>query len=364
MHGMTSYFIRRLLLVPLTFVCITFLVYSVIRLAPGGPIEQAQHQIRQAAMSEGGGSAALGMGQEFELPQEAMDQLKRYYKLDKPIYLGYVIWLGIWPDETKDGAFSGIVQGDFGTSYRYSDPVLATIVSKFPISIYFGLIGYIATWLVCIPLGVKKALEHRTAFDTVSSLAVFLGYSIPGFVAALALMLLFATDNFGMQILPLGDFRSEGWDDMWAQGEIWWCVKDQVSHTIIPLIAYMLAGFATMTILMKNSLLDNLGADYVRTAFAKGLSERRVVFMHALRNSLIPICVGVGHAIGLLFAGSFLIEKTCNIPGMGLLGFNSLVERDYPVLMGILTIGVIIRLTGNIISDIVLALVDPRVRFG
>ena len=118
-----------------------------------------------------------------------------------------------------------------------------------------------------------------------------------------------------------------------------------------------------MTILMKNSLLENLGADYVRTSFAKGLAERRVVFVHALRNSLIPICVGIGNAIGLLFAGSFLIEKTCNIPGMGLLGFTSLLDRDYPVLMGILVFGVLIQLTGNIISDLVLALVDPRVRF-
>jgi len=166
-----------------------------------------------------------------------------------------------------------------------------------------------------------------------------------------------------MQFLPLGDFRSPNWDEMWAKGEVWWCIKDQVNHTIIPMIAYMLASFATMTILMKNSLLDNLGSDYVRTAFAKGLTERRVIFIHALRNSLIPICVGIGHALGLLFAGSFLIERTCNIPGMGLLGFLSVLERDYPVIMGILVFGVLIRLTGNIFSDMVLALVDPRVRF-
>lgn len=359
---MTSYFIRRLLLVPVTFVCITFMVYSVMRLAPGGPIEQAQHMLQQQAMGEGGAGGGLESDR-YELPKEAMDQLRRYYKLDKPIPVGYLIWLGLLPDDTAKDALNGVLQGNMGKSYRYGDPVMATIVSRFPVSIYFGLIGYLATWIVCIPLGVKKALEHRTFFDTASSMAVFLGYSIPGFVAALVLMLAFATDNYGMQILPLGDFRSPGWDEMWAQGEIWWCVKDQIGHTIIPIIAYVLAGFAAMTILMKNSLLDNLGSDYVRTAFAKGLSEKRVVFVHALRNSLIPICVGVGHAIGLLFAGSFLIEKTCNIQGMGLLGFNSLVERDYPVLMGILTFGVLIRLVGNIISDIVLALVDPRVRF-
>jgi len=356
---MTSYFIRRLLLIPITFICITLLVYTVIRLAPGGPIEQAKLQM-QAAAAESGGGVAEGTG-ELELPQEAIDQLKRYYKLDKSIPVGYLIWLGLWPDEDK-GGFSGIIQGDFGMSYRYSDSVLDTIISKFPISIYFGLIGYLLTWVVCIPLGVRKALKHRSLFDTATSMVVFLGYSIPGFVACLILLLLFATDLL-WNIFPLGGFRSENWDDMWAQGQYWWCIKDQINHTIIPIIGYVMGGFATMTILMKNSLLDNLGADYVRTAFAKGLTERRVIYVHALRNSLIPICVGIGHAIGLLLAGSFLIEKTCNIPGMGLLGYMSLVERDYPVLMGIVVIAVSLRLVGNILSDIILALVDPRVRF-
>ncbi len=358
MHGMTSYFIRRLLLVPITFICITLLVYTVIRLAPGGPIEQAKLQMQQARASEGGGGAGSA---DLALPQEAIDQLKRYYKLDKSIPVGYLIWLGLYPDEDK-GGFSGIIQGDFGTSYRFSDPVLDTIISKFPISIYFGLIGYLLTWIICIPLGIKKALKHRSLFDTGSSMVVFMGYSVPGFVAALILMMLFATDLV-WKIFPLGGFRSENWDDMWAAGEYWWCIKDQVHHTVIPIIGYVMGGFATMTILMKNSLLDNLGADYVRTAFAKGLTERRVIYVHALRNSLIPLCVGIGHAIGLMLAGSFLIEKTCNIPGMGLLGYMSLVGRDYPVLMGIVVIAVSLRLVGNILSDIILAIVDPRVRF-
>jgi len=360
---MTSYFIRRILLVPITFICITFLVYTVQRVTPGGPIEQAEIMMRQAAMAEGGGGSAASDTGDVMLDEDARKELERYYKLDKPIPVGYLIWLGLWPDEDKGGRFSGVVQGDFGTSYRYSDSVLSTIVSKFPVSIYFGLIGYLATWLVCIPLGVKKALRHRSMYDTTTSVIVFIGYSIPGFVAALLLMTMFATDLV-WRIFPLGGFRSENWEEMWAAGQYWWCIKDQLWHTAIPLVGWMMAGFATMTILMKNSLLDNLGADYVRTAFAKGLPERRVIFVHALRNSLIPICVGIGHAIGLLFAGSFLLEKTCNIPGMGLLGFNSLMERDYPVLMGILVFGVLIRLTGNILSDMVLALVDPRVRFG
>jgi microcin C transport system permease protein len=363
--GMISYFVRRLLLVPLTFICITFLVYAVMRAAPGGPIEQAKLQLQMAAMAEGGGGAAVNPTGDLDIPQEAIDQLKKYYKLDRPIPVGYLIWLGALPDEDKGGRFSGILQGDFGKSYRYSEDVLDTIVSKFPISIYFGLIGYFATWIVCIPLGIRKALEHRTTFDTASSLVVFLGYSIPGFVASLVLLLVFATPLISpaFNVFPLGGFRSDGWDDRWAAGETWWCIKDQLHHTAIPIFGYLMGGFAGMTILMKNSLLDNLGADYVRTAFAKGLDERRVVFVHALRNSLIPICVGIGGAIGLLFAGSPLIEKTCNIPGFGLLAYESLLGRDYPVIMGVLVFTVLIGLTGNVFSDIVLALVDPRVRF-
>lgn len=366
MHGMTTYFIRRILLVPVTFLVITFMVYTIMRKAPGGPIEQAEMQILMAQAQEGGLVAPVDETGELILDQKALDALKRHFKLHRSIPVGYLIWLGVWPDDTREGEFSGILQGDFGESTRYSDPVLDTIISKFPISIYFGLIGYIATWIICVPLGVIKALKHRSVFDTASSITVFLGYSIPGFVVCLVLMMLFSTDlvSESWNLLPLGRFRSEGWDEWWANGEYWRCIMDQIHHTIIPVIGYMMASFAAMTILMKNSLLENLGADYVRTAFAKGLTERRVIFLHALRNSLIPLCVGIGHAIGLLFAGSFLIEKTCNIPGMGLLGFNSLVERDYPVLLGILVFMVLIRLCGNIISDLVLALVDPRVRFG
>jgi microcin C transport system permease protein len=360
---MWSYFLRRLLLVPVTFICITFLVYAVMRIAPGGPIEQAQLEL-QARMNGEGGAGGLGIRDtgSNSLPPEAIKQLEHYYKLDKPIPVGYLIWLGLWPDEQKGGHLSGILEGDFGTSYRYSDPVLSRIVSRFPISIYFGLIGYLATWIVCVPLGVKKALGHRSTFDSATSFVVFLGYAVPGFVACLLLLLFVATD-MGFNIFPLGGFRSEGWDEWWARGEYFRCVKDQLWHTAIPITGYVVGGFATMTILMKNSLLENLSADYVRTAFAQGITERRVIFLHALRPSLIPLSVGIGNALAILFAGSFLIEKTCNIPGMGLLGYMSLIERDYPVSMGILVFTVLIGLVGAIISDIVLALVDPRVRF-
>ena len=347
MHGMTTYFLRRLLLIPVTFIAITFLVYAVLRVVPGGPIEQAQLQIKMAMMSEGGGGGMASAQAELQIPASAMEELKKYYHLDKSIPEGYARWL--W----------GIVRLDFGRSYVYSEPVLDVIISKFPISIYFGLIGYFASWLICVPLGVSKALRHKSGYDTATSVLVFIGYAIPGFVACLIMMVLLGGGSY-LDVLPLGGFRSENWAELGFFARI----SDQLQHTAIPIVGYIMGGFATMTILMKNSLLDNLGADYVRTAFAKGLSERRVVFVHAMRNSLIPLTVGIGHALGLLFAGSFLIEKTCNIPGMGLLSFNSVIQRDYPVILGTLVFLVLIRLTGNMFSDMIWALIDPRIRFG
>lgn len=252
--------------------------------------------------------------------------------------------------------FSGILQLDFGRSYTRNEDVLSTIVSKFEISIQFGLTGYLLAWLICVPLGVAKALRHRTLFDSVTSAVVFLGYAVPGYVVALILIAHVAV-HVG---LPLGGYKPEGIESMGWVEAAW----GRFRHMLIPVTAYTMGSFATMTILMKNSLLENLGQDYVRTAFAKGLRERRVIFVHALRNSLIPITAGVGHALGVLFAGSFLIEKTCNIPGMGLLGYMAIIERDYPITMGVLVFGVLIQLFGNIISDLVWALIDPRIRYG
>jgi microcin C transport system permease protein len=347
MHGMTTYFLRRALLIPFTFICITLLVYTVLRLVPGGPIEQAQMQIKMAAMQEGGSSGVGDDMGDVQIPEEALEELKAYYHLDKSIPVGYANWL--WK----------IINLDFGQSYIYGEPVLKVIVAKFPISIYFGLIGYFASWLICVPLGVTKAIKHKSSYDTATSVLVFIGYSIPGFVACLILLVLLGGGSY-LDIVPLGGFRS----DNWAQLGFFAKIIDQLHHTAVPVFGYLIGGFATMTILMKNSLLDNLGADYVRTAFAKGLSEKRVIFVHAMRNSLIPITAGVGHAIGLLFAGSFLIEKTCNIPGMGLLGYNAILQRDYPIILGTLVFLVLIRLTGNIFSDMIWALIDPRIRFG
>jgi microcin C transport system permease protein len=247
---------------------------------------------------------------------------------------------------------------DLGKSHRYSRPVWDVMKSKFPISIYFGVIGLILGYSVCIPLGVWKAVKHGSKFDTMSSIIVFVGYSIPGWALGAVLLVLLGGGSF-WDAFPLGGFRSEDFEFM----SFWGKVIDQLHHTILPLIAWNIASFASLTILMKNSLMENLSSDYVRTAFSKGLSERRVVFVHALRNSLIPLATGLGGLIGVIFAGSYLIEKVFNIDGFGLLGFTSLVYRDYPVVLASMVIGAVIRLTGNIFSDMIYAAIDPRIRF-
>ncbi len=342
---MGAYFLRRLLLLIPTFLGITFLVFSITRFVPGGPIDQ-MIVATQAAAAEGGVSGGGGAQSSVDIPEDVLSELKAHYHFDQPFYVAYGYWL-------KD-----LLTLDLGDSYKFNQPVVDIIMSRFPVSIYFGLIGFTLAYSVCVPLGIAKAIKHGSSFDLISSALVFIGYSIPGWALGAVLLVLFGGGSF-FDLVPLGGFRSEGWDDL----PLWEQILDQLHHTILPVISYAAGSFATLTVLMKNSLMENLGQDYVRTAFAKGLPERRVMLVHALRNSLIPICTGLGHAIGLVMAGSYLIELVFNIDGIGYLGFTSLIERDYAVVMGILVINVLLALIGNILSDVLYVLVDPRIRF-
>jgi microcin C transport system permease protein len=251
---------------------------------------------------------------------------------------------------------AGILELRFGDSYQSNQPVISVMLQRIGVSLPYVLTGYLLSWIICIPLGVIKAIKHTSLFDNLSSIFVFIGYAVPGFVVALILLVAVASH---VSWLPIGGYMPPNAEQL-GFGALLWA---KFRYMLIPVIAYTAGSFATMTILMKNSLLENLGQDYVRTAFAKGLSERRVIYVHALRNSLIPITAGIGNAFAILFAGSFLIEQTCNIPGMGLLGYTSILNRDYPVVMGLMVFGVIIQLFGNILSDIIWAAIDPRIRF-
>ncbi len=339
---MTGYFIRRFLLIIPTFIGITMVAFLIMHFVPGGPIERQIMNYRMAA-ARGGGSRG---GSGTEIPPEALEEMKKFYGFDKPVHIRYLIWL------------NNIVHLNLGTSYTYQDPVWDVIKSRFPVSIFLGLTGFFLSYLVCIPLGVFKAIRHGSRFDWISSALVFIGYAIPGWALGTALLVFLGGGSF-WSLFPLGGFRPSNWEYL----SLWGKITGQIHHMFLPVVCYMVGSFATDTILTKNSLMENLGQDYVRTAFAKGLHERRVIFVHALRNSLIPIVTGLGHVISLILAGSFLIERVFNIDGMGYLGYTAVLQRDYPVALGILVISSLLMLVGNILSDIVYAVVDPRIRF-
>ncbi|HEY5645708.1 MAG TPA: ABC transporter permease [Pseudomonadales bacterium] len=338
---MRDYFIRRALLIIPTLLGITMLVFMVTRFVPGGPLERAIMEAQQASITD---SSRRSSGQGMALSEEQLQQLREYYGFDKPWYESYVIWVG------------KVLRGDLGTSYRYNEAVWDVISQRFPISLFYGLVSLVITYLVCIPLGVVKAIGHRSTMDNVTSVLVFAGYAVPGYVLGALLLLFFAVE---LDWFPMGGFTSYNFDELSFTAR----VADVFHHAVLPLICYLVGSFAVTTMLMKNNLMDNLAADYVRTAVAKGVPFRRAVSGHALRNSLIPIATTFGQNITLLVGGSFLIETIFDIDGFGLLGLTSIFDRDYPVVMGIVLLASLLLLIGNILSDMLVALVDPRVRF-
>ncbi len=335
--------IRRILLMVPTFIGITFVTFLILQFVPGGQIDQLRMQLAGAG---GGGEVGGGGGArvQLEIPEAQLEQLNAYYGFDKPVHVAYGSWL--W----------NTLQLDLGDSFRYNEPVLRVIADRLPVSIFYGLLTAFFTYTICIPLGILKAIQHRAPVDTVTSVLIFLGYAIPGFALGAVLSNLLAVR---WEIFPLGGFTSVGFAEL-SLGEK---AKDLIWHSVLPLISYLVGSFAVTTMLMKNSLIENMSADYVRTALAKGLSWRRAVFVHALRNSLIPMATSIGGLLGIFLTGSFLIERVFNIPGVGLLAFEAIQARDFPVVMGFLVISSIVLMVGNLVSDLAVAFVDPRVRF-
>ncbi len=333
---------RRLLLVPPTLFGITIIVFIITRLVPGGPLERAIMEAQQFNADGAGGGRAPG--QELALSEEQLQQLKEYYGFDKPPLVSYFNWLG------------KVVQGDLGTSYRYNEPVWDVIKQRFPVTFYYGLVVLVLTYTICIPLGILKALRHRSAIDSITSLFVFAGYAVPGYALGAILMLFFAAQ---LNWFPMSNAASYNYYELSFFGKVW----DLIRHATLPIICYLVGTIALITLLMKNTLMDNLAADYVRTAVAKGVSFKQAVWRHALRNSLIPIATSFGQYMVALVTGSFLIESIFDIDGFGLLGLTAIFDRDYPTVMGVILIASLLLLIGNIISDILVAIVDPRIRF-
>jgi microcin C transport system permease protein len=339
---MRDYFFRRFLLVPPTLLGVTIIVFAITRLVPGGPLERAIMETQQLNTATGISTSIAG--QNMALSDAQLQKLREYYGFDKPILVSYYDWV------------LRVIQGDLGSSYRYYEPVWDVIRSRFPVSLYYGLVTLVITYLVCIPLGVVKAIKHRTVIDNVSSMLIFVGYAIPGYALGSLLLLYFSVQ---LEWFPMGGFVSYSFEEKDLIGK----TLDIINHSVLPLICYLVGSFALVTLLLKNHLMDNLAADYMRTAIAKGVPFRKAVTHHAMRNSLIPIATTFGQNITLLVSGSFLIETIFDIDGFGLLGLTAILDRDYPVVMGVVLIASLLLLIGNIVSDVLVALVDPRIRF-
>lgn len=327
-----------------TFLGVTFVTFLITQFVPGGPIDQLRMALAGAG---GGGEIALGGGNariQLDIPEDQLELLEEYYGFDQSIPVAYVNWL------------LNALRFDLGNSFRYNEPVIQVIADRLPVSIYYGLVTALFTYGICIPLGIVKAVRHRTPVDNLTSILIFIGYAIPGFALGAVLSNLLAVR---FQIFPLGGFQSAGISELPFLEQ----AGDVVWHSILPLIAYLAGSFAIVTMLMKNSLMENMSADYVRTALAKGVGWRRAMFVHALRNSLIPMATTAGSLLGIFLTGSFLIERVFSIPGVGLLAFEAIQARDFPVVLGFLVISSVLLLVGNLVSDLAVAFVDPRVRF-
>lgn len=344
---MLKYFLRRLAILIPTLLGVTIVVFAIINMAPGGPIEQKIQQMRFGGGDGGGGNAVAGnRGSTQGVSNEIMEALKKQYGFDKPVHERYLLWL------------KNIATLNFGDSFTYEEPVLDVITSKFPVSLQFGIISLFISYIISIPLGILKAIRHGSFFDMSSSFVLFVFYSIPSFMLAILLIVVFSGGSF-WEIFPIGGIQSEMYDELngWEQ------FVDRAHHFALPLICYTIGSFTSLTILMKNSLIEEIKKDYIRTARAKGVSEKVVYMKHALRNALIPIVTGLGGFLSVFFAGSLLLETIFQLDGIGLLSYKSILSRDYNVIMGLVFIQSALFLFGNIISDFAYVLVDPRIDF-
>jgi microcin C transport system permease protein len=338
-----QYFTQRLLLVGVSFIGIILLTFLFTQIVPGGPVEQKIAEMR------GGGEGSGGMASDA-MTEEQIQAIREAYNLDKPLLVRFKIWL-------VDDIF-----GMQAKSFKFTNKTTWEMISdRFPVSLSFGIPSLILTYVICIPLGIAKALRNGKTFDLASSLIVFTLYALPAFAFGMLLKLAFCGVTDGsLNWFPLGGFRSPNFDELsfFAQ------VKDQVWHMTLPVICYIIGNFAVMTLLMKNSLLDQISQDYVRTVLAKGATIQHAVWKHAVRNALIPIATGIGSILTVMFAGSVLIEQVFNIPGIGLLSLDAVITRDFPLFLGIVCLQSILGLLGRVLSDFCYLIIDPRMDFG
>ena len=360
---MTAYIIRRLLLVIPTLIGIMTVNFIIIQIAPGGPVEQMIAQLQGEAVSaterfSGGGEDVKGQKSAVSdkpskyrgsqgLAPELVEEIERMYGFDKPLHIRYFKMM-------RDYA-----SFNFGESFFRDQKVVDLVLEKMPVSISLGIWSTLAVYLVSIPLGIRKALKHGSRFDIWSSTIVILGNAIPTFLFAILLIVLFSGGSY-LSWFPLRGLLSDNFSTL-----PWWHqLLDYFWHLVLPITAILIGSFASLTMLTKNSFLDEINKQYVITARAKGLTERRVLYKHVFRNAMLIIIAGFPAAfIGMFFTGSLLIEIIFSLDGLGLLGFESTIQRDYPVMFGTLFVFTLLGLIVGIISDLMYTVIDPRIDF-
>ncbi len=353
---MRNYIVKRLLLIPFTLLGILLINFAIIQLAPGGPVEHTLAKYRGMNVNA---TAQISSGVELQaagdnmyrgaqgVPEELVRELEKQFGFDKPVHER--LWKMI-----KDYACF-----DFGRSYYQDKSVLELIGERMPVSISLGLWSTLIIYLIAIPLGIKKAVEDGSKFDVWTSFAVVFGSAVPVFLFAVFLIVFFAGGTY-LQWFPLRGLTSDNWENLSAGGK----VLDYFHHIALPVTAMVIGGFASLTMLTKNSFLEELNKPYVLTARAKGLSKNRVLYGHVFRNAMLIVIAGFPSLlIKMLFTGSLLVEVIFSLNGIGLLGYEAIMTRDYPVIFGTLYIFALLGLVLKLLSDITYSLVDPRINF-
>lgn len=350
---MASYLLKRLLLVIPTLLAIITLNFFIVQAAPGGPVDQAIARMQgitsfglERDINTGGVESLTSQGSRG-LDQEIIAEIEKQFGFDKPLWERYFTMLGDY------------LRFDFGDSLFRANSVMGLVVERLPVSISLGLWSTLIIYLVSIPLGIRKAIRHHSRFDVWTSWLVVIGNAVPAFLFALLLIIVFAGGAY-LDWFPLRGLVSPHFSELSWQGKI----LDYFWHMTLPVLAMVVGGFATLTMLTKNSFLDEINKQYVTTARAKGASEHRVLYRHVFRNAMLLIIAGFPATfISMFFTGSLLIEVIFSLDGLGLLGFEAIMQRDYPVMFGTLYIFALLGLLIGILSDIVYTWVDPRIDF-
>ena len=341
---MLSYILKRIALMLPTLLGILTLTFVVIQFVPGGPIEQLLAEARQ----QKGGAEAGGSRAKRDIDAKQLAELKTLYGFDKPTHVRYVEML------------KNFATFDLGRSFTANKSVWQLIKEKLPVSISLGLWTFFISYLISVPLGIAKAVREGSRFDVATTLLVLVGFAIPGFVLGVFLIVLFAGGTF-LDWFPLRGLTSDNWASLsWPAR-----VLDYLWHLTLPLTCIVISSFAVMTMLTKNTFIEEMRKQYVLVARAKGLSQQRVLWKHIFRNALIPLVTGFPAAfVGAFFAGSLLIETLFSLDGLGLLSYEAVVRRDYPVVLGSLYLFTLIGLVVKLVSDLLYVVIDPRVQFG